>query len=441
VNFDIGYNLLLPALQYFAEKTNSYGWAIILLTLAVRIIVWPLVVKSTQSMQRMSKLQPKLNELKNRYKSDPEMFQKKSMEFFAKNKVNPMSGCWPLLVQMPILIALYATFTGPPFGDKAIDVKVMVSDKQVSKVEAQTSNNNSPYVSKDGEKAKLVVFPGESTINAGDSIDFGVRAVEGKVAEEFSPTWKIVAPGTRNPADPGVAQTDATIAENGHAVFIKPGEYHVQALIPGIAKGERFWCINGLGKIARGAELIKPIPEAIDLMLKGKMAGAIEVIKNIKWETGNWDSLVLILLFGATMYVSQKFTVSTPKPAPGQELDEQQIIQQQTMKTMPIVTTGMFMFIPLPAGVLLYLVISNVFQTLQTMLIMKMPVPAFVDVSDDGPESGPQPGGGGGQRKPGGGSGPKKGDESKAANSSGNVSTISGARASRAKRKAKRKKN
>src|SRR5262249_23038336 len=153
-----------------------------------------------------------------------------------------------------------------------------------------------------------------------------------------------------------------------------------------------------------------------------------------------------------TMYISQKFTVSTPKPAPGQELDEQQIIQQQTMKTMPIVTTGMFMFIPLPAGVLLYLVISNVFQTLQTMLIMKMPVPAFVDVTDDGGESGPQPGGS--QRKPGGpqgggGGGPrksggpesKKGDGAKAANSSGNVSTISGARASRAKRKAKRKKN
>lgn len=427
MNFDIGYNLLLPALQFFAEKTKSYGWAIILLTLAVRVIVWPLVVKSTQSMQRMAKLQPKLNELKQRYKSDPEMFQKKSMEFFAKNKVNPMSGCWPLLVQMPILIALYATFTGPPFGDKAIDVKVTVNDKQESKVEAQTSNNNSPYVSKDGEAAKLVIFPGESTIKTGDSIDFGIRAVEGKIAEDFSPTWKIVAPNTRNANDPGVAQTDATIAENGHAVFLKPGEYHVQALIPGIAKSERFWLINGLGKIARGFELIRP---------------------------ENWDSLVLILLFGATMYISQKFTVSTPKPAPGQELDEQQIIQQQTMKTMPIVTTGMFMFIPLPAGVLLYLVISNVFQTLQTMLIMKMPVPAFVDVSDDGGESGPQPGGAGNQRKPGGpqggGSGgprksggpeSKKGDGAKTANSSGNVSTISGARASRAKRKAKRKKN
>jgi membrane protein insertase Oxa1/YidC/SpoIIIJ len=101
----------------------------------------------------------------------------------------------------------------------------------------------------------------------------------------------------------------------------------------------------------------------------------------------------------------------------------------------------MFMFIPLPAGVLLYLVISNIFQTLQTLLIMKMPTPAFVDVTgDDGGGGGAQPGGGGGgQRKPTNAA--TKGDTTKAANSSGNVSTISGARASRGKRKAKRKKN
>jgi YidC/Oxa1 family membrane protein insertase len=438
VNLDIGYTFLLPALLFFAEKTQSYGWAIILVTLAVRIIVWPLVVKSTQSMQRMAKLQPKLNQLKERYKSDPEMFQKKSMEFFSKNKVNPMSGCWPVLVQMPILIALYATFTGPPFGDKVIDVKVNVADQHLAKIEqAQTSSGSSPYVSKvdteggqtapvaspqgspqqslspalpdwlkvDSKKAKLVVFPGDSKINVGDTIDFGIRAVEGEIPKDFAPTWKIILPANKNPSDPGVVSADATIDQKGQATFNKPGEYHVQALIPGIAKGDRFLLISGLGKIARGVELLRP---------------------------NNWDSLVLIILFGATMYLSQKFTVATQKPTPGQELDEQQIIQQQTMKMMPIATTGMFMFIPLPAGVLLYLVISNVFQTLQTLLIMKMPTPAFIDVTgDDGDTGSPQPGG----------NQPNKPNGPKAPNSAGNVSTISGARASRGKRKAKRKKN
>jgi len=394
----------LPLLEAFSRATHSYGWAIILVTVAVRILVWPLVVKSTQSMQRMAKLQPQLNALKERYKSDPEMFQRKSMEFFAKNKVNPMSGCWPILIQMPILIALYGTFTGPPFGDRFIDVKVNVSDKTQSDNQAPTSSGNSPYVSADGKRAKLVVFPGDSTIAKGDSINFGIRAVEGEISKDFVPSWKIVAAGSRNPQDPGVAKEEATIDPDGHATFLKPGEYHVQALVPGIAKNDRFWLINGLGKIARGVELLR-----------------IE----------NWDSLALILLFGATMYISQKLTVATPKPAPNQELDEQQIIQQQTMKTMPIVTTGMFMFIPLPAGVLLYLVISNIFQTLQTLLIMRMPTPALVDVIGDEDKGTP----GHGSAKPPPDKGPKP------ANPAKSVSTIDDARASSKKRKTKRKKN
>lgn len=414
MNIDIGYDYLLPALQFFAEMTHSYGWAIILVTLAVRIVVWPLVVMSTQSMQKMAKLQPQLNAMKARYKADPEMFQKKSMEFFAKNKVNPMSGCWPILVQMPILIALYAAFSGPPFGDRVIDVKVNVADQQqATKVQqAQTSSGNSPYVTANGKQMKVVIFPGDSTINTGDSIDFGLRVIEGEPAwmsfirkqeseaqlpKDFSATWKIVAPGNK-PQDAGTTTEAASMDVNGHATFFKPGEYHVQALIPGIAKGEPFWLIGGLGKVAHGGELLKP---------------------------SNWDCLVLILLFGATMYLSQKLTVATPKPAPGEQLDEQQIIQQQTMKTMPIVTTGMFMFIPLPAGVLLYLVISNVFQTLQTMLIMKMPTPALISVIDDDGSSPP----------------PTNSNGSAAATSARSVSTVSGARTSRSKRKAKRKKN
>ncbi len=97
------------------------------------------------------------------------------------------------------------------------------------------------------------------------------------------------------------------IDTRGYAIFPTVGEYHVQAVIPGIAKEEPFAFISGLGKVATGAALLKPI---------------------------NYDVVFLILMFGLTMFLSQKLTVPTPKPADGQELDEQQIIQQQTMKTM-----------------------------------------------------------------------------------------------------------
>ncbi|HEY9713482.1 MAG TPA: membrane protein insertase YidC, partial [Chroococcales cyanobacterium] len=162
MNVDLTYQVMLPVLEMFHNLTHSYGWAIVLMTVLVRILVWPLVAQSTRSMQRMSSLQPQLKALQAKYKDDPTMFQQKSMEFYQKNKVNPMGGCLPTLVQLPILWALYATFMGPPFGDKSIDVKInVVPPAQAKQVQQQeVSGGNTPFVSADGKMAKLVVFPG-----------------------------------------------------------------------------------------------------------------------------------------------------------------------------------------------------------------------------------------------------------------------------------------
>lgn len=356
---------MIPCLELFAKATHSYGWAIVLLTLLVRIIVAPFVASSTKSMQRMSQLQPQLKAIQERYKGEPEQFQKKAMEFYSKNKINPMGGCLPTLVQLPVLFALFATFTGPPFGDKPIDVKVTVVDRaQAAQAHrSEVSGNNSPYVSADGQLAKLTVHPGDSTVVAGSEIDFFTRPIEGKLLPDYRSGWKIIGQAK----DAKELAQKATIDSNGHAVFREAGEYHVQAIVPGVAKNEKFGFINGLGKVAQGAALVQP---------------------------QNWDCLVLILLFGVTMFLSQKFTVAQPKKTAGAQLDEQQLIQQQTMKTMPIAVTAMFFFIPLPTGVYLYMVISNVVQTLQTWLIMKSPAPQLVDVLSDGParvaQTGPQ---------------------------------------------------
>jgi len=135
---------MIPLLQVFYAQTHSYGLSIILLTCAVRILVWPLVSKQTKSMQKMQLLQPKMKELQERYKGEPELLQRKVMEFYAKNKMNPFGGCLPLLIQFPILIALFSTFNGPPFGDKPIDVKIKVSDAKDLKVERkEVSGGNS----------------------------------------------------------------------------------------------------------------------------------------------------------------------------------------------------------------------------------------------------------------------------------------------------------
>lgn len=465
--------------------THSYGWAIILLTVLVRALVWPLQTRATRSMQRMSLLQPALKAIQEKYKDNPELLSKKSMEFMSKNKMNPLGGCFPTLVQLPVLIALFATFTGPPFQDKDIPVKVTLlkpDQKDAKIVQNPNSGATAPFVSQTGERAKFSVQPGDQTLvwgrdgagqqtNQPNTIDFRVNAVEGNAPPNFKPLWKIMNdpngakidphsgqavfpregeilvaatfPGTNaqpievpikvdpkpeGEADAGIfnlfgggnkdayrTKTEssttqsavdvngkqvtvavtpgpstvvagrggvtfelkpvsggtlegvkpewrimkdpnaATIDENGHAVFPAPGEVTVAAVIPASAKDERFYFVSSIGKVAKGAEMFQP---------------------------ANWDVLGLLIAFAITMWWSSQ--LMSPSSASTANMDpDQAAIQKQTQQTMPIMVTAMFLFFPLPAGVFLYLVVSNVLQTFQSWLIYRTPAPALVDVTDD----------------------------------------------------------
>jgi YidC/Oxa1 family membrane protein insertase len=466
VNIDITYQFMIPLMQVFAKWTQSYGWAIILLTLLIRVLVWPLVASSTKSMQRMSTLQPQMKKLQEKYKDQPEVLQKKMMEFYQANKINPLGGCLPTLVQLPILIALFATFTGPPFQDKNIPVKVNLAKpaeaNNVKIVSNPTSSATSPYVSPDGKLAKFAVRPGDQTLvwgvnsagkatNEANVIDFHADAVDGSAPTDFKAKWKIdhdpnaatidATNGQANfptagdvtveaafkegepidvpvkveareggaqggnffggpTSDPFKSKTPqtteqrtmtidgqtvvvavtpgpstiyagskgvpfeltvvkgsraglhpvwrivkdanaATIDEQGHAIFPAPGEVTVAAVIPGEAKNHSFYFVSSLGKVARGGEFFEP---------------------------KNFDVLGMLILFAVTMYLSQMLMVQ-----PTANLDpEQAAIQKQTQQTMPIAVTAMFFFFAMPAGVYLYLVVSNIMQTLQTWLIYKV---------------------------------------------------------------------
>ncbi|MFZ5645074.1 MAG: YidC/Oxa1 family membrane protein insertase [Bacillota bacterium] len=86
----------------------SYGLAIILFTIILKIVLYPLTLKQMKSMYMMQKLGPKIKEIQDKYKGkDPQKMQQKIMEVYKEHNVNPLSGCLPLLIQMPILIALF----------------------------------------------------------------------------------------------------------------------------------------------------------------------------------------------------------------------------------------------------------------------------------------------------------------------------------------------
>ena len=87
---------------------NNYGLSIVLFTILVRLVLMPLDYKSRVGMRKMSKLAPKQAELQKKYEKDPDKMQRKLAELYKKENVSPMSSCWPMLVSMPILFAMFA---------------------------------------------------------------------------------------------------------------------------------------------------------------------------------------------------------------------------------------------------------------------------------------------------------------------------------------------
>ena len=101
------------ALAGFYALVPIYGISIILFTVAVRLLVWPLTSKQAKSMIAMQRLQPEIKKLQAKYKGDRQKLNEETMKFYQENKINPLSGCLPLVVQMPILFALFRVFAAP----------------------------------------------------------------------------------------------------------------------------------------------------------------------------------------------------------------------------------------------------------------------------------------------------------------------------------------
>lgn len=209
--------MMIPILDFFHGISHSYGLAIILLTLVIRGLIFPLSMKQYGNMRAMQEIQPKLKELQAKYKDNPQELNQAMMAFYQEHKVNPFGSCLPLLIQMPFLLALYRTLMG----------------------------------------------------------------------KEFT-------------------------AQLGHEGFLfiqdltRVGVYH---------------------------------------------SGVV-----------NWDNAIMVAVFGVTTYITQRMTVTDPSDP----------MQRQMMATMPLMITGMFLFFPLPAGVLLYTVVSNFFTMGQYLILQKM---------------------------------------------------------------------
>jgi len=341
----IGYisdNLLLPILDFFYGLVPSYGLAIIALTVVIRLALFPLSAGSIRSARRMRIAQPVMQqrqaEIKTKYANNPQKQQEelgKLMQEFG----SPLAGCLPLLVQMPILFALFATLRGSPFADVpyTFNVKVLPQE-QIAAVEAKPFNSPSHSIFVTATKHVPVIGTLEkgTKLGVGESQTVSLHGKDGSSfeavlsgvenGEAFRPTWSVTK-----------GEGVVTVDQDGTIHAVSPGDAVVEGKIPGLAARSGFLFIKALGQVGFVTD------------------GAI-----------NWDIAILVAAFGATLFISQILS-GMGMPANPQ--------QATANKITPVMITAMFLFFPLPAGVLLYMVVANIFQGLQTYLLSRETLP------------------------------------------------------------------
>lgn len=110
--FDLVAYPLLLSFKWMYKVIPNYGWVVILLTVIIKVVFWPLSQKSYKSMKDMQKIAPLMEQLREKYKDDKERLNREVIELYRRHKVNPLGGCLPMILQIPVFFALYAVLNG-----------------------------------------------------------------------------------------------------------------------------------------------------------------------------------------------------------------------------------------------------------------------------------------------------------------------------------------
>ncbi len=328
--------LTIEALKMLAHFVGNYGLAIIVLTIIVRMFLWPLNVSQQRSMRQMQTLQPKLKAIQERYKNDPQKMQMKMMEFYKEHKFNPMGGCLPLLVQMPVFILLYSALMSPQFIQIAHDTQFLFVKSLATTLRATAGISNdgmmgtSKYDTFILGKTATVYLPNETLENV--KVDKPNKALE--VQGELIPGDPIDFKVSLDQLDLKFSQLDQIQKADMSITDVNTKE-----------------------------------TEKVTFERNGGLLTASVPSKEVE-HTFHWDVLVLIALFGLTMWLSQKLMMAQNKNAMSDD-PTQQAIQKSMGTFMPVMIIATFVIIPIPAGVLIYLIVSNVIQVLQTVIVNK----------------------------------------------------------------------
>lgn len=348
MDFGIGFlsnNIMLPILDFFYGIVPSYGLAIVALTLVIRFALYPLNAGSIRNMRRMKVTQPlmkdRVEKIQQQYKDDP-VKQREEMSRVYKELGNPLAGCFPLLLQMPILFALFATLRGSPFSDINYTVELEIFPKeQIERIQPQayTTKPQNVYIADGVHFSTVALLPGGNRLVEGETAKVELETAQGESLKaklgnypdtQFKQKWTVLKGSEK-----------VQIDDQGNIVALEPGQATLQGTLKGIAADKGFLFIDALGRVGATDE-----------------DGVI-----------HWDIVGMILTFGISLYLNQVLSGQGASASSGNP-------QQDTInKITPVLFTGMFFFFPLPAGVLLYMLIANIFQTAQSFILSREPLP------------------------------------------------------------------
>ena len=326
--------LTVELLKGLNNLTGSYGLAIIALTVIVRLCLWPLGVSQQRSMRAMQILQPKMKLIQERYKNDPQTMQRKMMEFYKEHKFNPMSGCLPLLIQMPIFILLYAALISPQFIQEAGNSHFLFIDRLDKTLRG----------------------------NAGISYD-GTFSVSNNDKFTVYKKVKVML---------GDQELDNVKIDSKNAIKIQGEIVPGQPMDLKVNLDDFNLKYSQLDKVTSASIDIQNMKtrevETVNFERRDNIMAA-SIPTNVPQGEFHCDVFILILLFAGTMIATQKIMMATNKNV---QQDPMQAQMQKMMGTiMPVMIIFMFVIAPIPAGVLLYLVVSNIIQIIQTIVINK----------------------------------------------------------------------
>lgn len=340
---------MLFLLKSVNQVLGNYGLTIVVITVAIRLVLWPLNTAQTRSMKKMQELQPKLKEIQERFKDNPQKMQEAIMKFYSEHRFNPFAGCLPMLIQLPILFGLYGALYSPEFLKLAGNESFLFIKKLYATVHDSggrpldgifTVDYNADYDPHQFVPLRLA----KVSFNNGTTSEFSIPNPNDKVL--------LIRP-------PG---EDALLGDK--KIRFVPG----QPL--------RMWL--DLGKLGISRDYLRQI-KSLDVDVQNRSTRELEEvvfrpegndlvsgIPTQQMKHGyNLDVLVLIIIYAIlTLIYSKVMQQGRPKSATPTDAT-----QARLMQLMPLMFVVVMFFFPIQAGVLLYLDVTMILMFTQTLWV------------------------------------------------------------------------